>query len=151
MHHLKQATLQTIQGEVKILFPTPTEFRDQDQIVVDPWGKMAPILLSESFASLIPRVGAQTFTSAVYGHTQPLMVHLRYTPREQLIRLPEGFQTCVLQNDCIMFDKKKCTPKSNALPECFEVDHEHKAVAMCISKVIRAWKDGFYFCVVEEG
>ena len=136
-------------GRIDILRPIPRERRDGDTLMVDPWGDLAPLRLVPEFAQLIPVVDGESFSHALHGRMRPLMEQIGPEPKHQLIRIPPPHNQCSLANDgCIMFDAKRCHPRSKKLPECWWPLGEEDA-RRAMSTVTLAWMENRYVLVVE--
>jgi len=136
-------------GVIKLLRPLPSERREGDTLFIDPWGDLAPLRDEHpEFAQLIPVVTGEAMSHAVHGRMRPLMEQIGAEPRHQLIRIPAPHDVCRVAGECVMYDSKRCQPRSKKLPECWSPEAEEDALrAMGI--VTLAWAENRYVVVVE--
>ncbi len=135
-------------GTVQVLKPTPSETRDGDTLTIDPWGDLAPLREVPEFATLIPVVSGPTMSHALHGHMRPLMEQIGPEPKHQLIRIPAPYDVCSMAGECVMYDAKRCHPRSKKLPECWWPDAE-EGVRRAMAVVTLAWAENRYVVVVE--
>jgi len=137
-------------GKIQLLRPLPSERRDGDTLIVDPWGELAPLRIHPEFATLIPIVTGEAFSHAMHGHMRPLMETIGPEPKHQLIRIPAPHDKCSLAKEgCVMHDLQRCRPRSKKLPECWAPVSEDAAAQRAMSIVTLAWSEGRYVVVVE--
>jgi len=139
-------------GIIQILRPVPSERREGDTLIIDPWGELAPLRKEPAFAALLPVVTGEAFSHALHGHMRPLMEQIGPEPKHQLIRIPSPHDRCSVAGDCVMYDAKRCQPRSKKLPECWspeagESTPEDRAVR-AMSIVTLAWAEGRYVVIV---
>jgi hypothetical protein len=146
---LQQFQLNTTHfGIIKILRPVPTETRQGDHMLVDPWGVLAPLRSSPEFARLIPVVDGETFSHALHGRHKPLVEALGPEPKHLLKLVPPAFRECVIRADCIMYDPRRCVP-SKKLMECWQCEGVEEDALRAAANVALAWAEGRYVVVVE--
>lgn len=138
-------------GRIHILRPVPSERREGETLIVDPWGELAPLREVPEFAQLIPVVDGEAFSHALHGWMRPLMEKIGPEPQHQLIRIPAPFDKCVVRSKCIMHHKERCQPRSKKLPECWMPGREDlpREVLRAVSVVTLAWAEDRYVVVVE--
>lgn len=136
-------------GEIRLLRPVPREFRQDDKMIVDPWGDLAPLRQEPEFAKLIPVVTGEAFSHAMYGWMRPLMDQLGSEPRFKLMKIVEPYNRCSARNDCVMFNKDVCQPRHPKLPECWSPDVSDHSVIGPMAVVTLAWSEGRYVIVVD--
>jgi len=135
-------------GKIDILRPLPTETREGDRLLVDPWGVLAPLREVPEFAALLPVVDGEAFSDALHGRMRPLMLQIGPEPKYQLARLPPPFNECRRAAKCIMFDKRRCHPRSKKLPECWTPEGSPEA-QRAMATVTLTWAEGRYVVIVE--
>jgi len=136
-------------GKIDILRPLPTETRDGDRLLVDPWGVLAPLREAPEFATLLPVVDGEAFSDALHGRMRPLMLQIGPEPKYQLVRIPAPFNECVRSGSCIMFDAKRCQPRSKKLPECWLPRGSEGAAQRAMAIVTLTWAENRYVVIVE--
>jgi len=140
--------LGSLGGVVRILRPVPSEVRVGEDLIIDPWGELAPLRLVPEFATLIPIVTGEAMSHALHGWMRPLAESLGPEPQHQLLHIPDPHNVCSLANSCVMHDPKRCHPRCKKLPECWSpegVQEARRAMAL----VTLAWVEGQYVVVVE--
>jgi hypothetical protein len=136
-------------GRIDILRPLPSETREGDTLIIDPWGELAPLRAHPEFASLIPIVTGEAMSHALHGYMRPLMEQIGVEPKYQLIQIPAPHDQCSLaEAGCVMFDQRRCHPRSKKLPECWAPVSE-EAARRAMATVTLAWAEGRYVVVVE--
>lgn len=145
---LQRFTIKTTDfGDVPVMRPVPTEERQGDTLVIDPWGILAPVRDSApQFARLVPVVTGEAWSHALHGYARPLMLKLGAAPSALLKMTP--MRECHLKNDCIMYDPRRCCP-GKKLPECWWPAGVEEAARQAVSLVTLAWAEGRYVVVVE--
>jgi len=133
---------------IQILRPLPSEKREGDGILVDPWGVLAPLREVPLFAQLIPVIEGEALSHALHGWMRPLMESIGPAPEHQVIRIPSPFDQCSRAKSCIMYNERRCRPRSKKLPECWLPDGGGLAVQHAMSTVTLAWVEGRYVVVV---
>lgn len=137
-------------GRIDILRPLPSERREGNTIIVDPWGELASLRLVPEFATLIPIIDGESLSHAMHGHMRPLMERIGPEPKYQLKRIPEPHNECSLIDKCIMYDSRRCRPTSKKLPECWTPQGEEDA-RRAMSIVTLAWAENRYVVVIVGG
>lgn len=150
MNRLRQFRIDTRHwGELKILRPLPSEERDGDTLIVDPWGDLAPLRDEPAFATLIPVVSGEVFSMALHGYAKPLIDVLGREPIHQLIKVEAPYHQCSLRGACVMHDAARCHPRSKKLPECWWPETLTDEARRAVATVTLAWAEGRYVVVVE--
>lgn len=87
----------------------------------DPWGDLA-IMRETPYEFMVEEVSARLLSTALYGHSQPLFNSLKNKPESVLSRLTDEMGYCrFYQNKrCPVRDAKKCHPRSQKLPTCYD-------------------------------
>ena len=135
-------------GVIHLLRPVPSEVREGPNLLIDPWGELAPLRLVPEFAVLIPIVTGEAMSHALHGWMRPLVEALGIEPRYQLLRIPDPHNVCSLAGSCMMHDSKRCHPRHKKLPECWlpeGVPEARRAMAV----VTQAWVEDRYVVIVE--
>lgn len=145
---IQRFTLQTVNfGTLKLLRPVPTEERQGDTLLIDPWGVLATIRDSvPSIARLIPVVTGEAWSHALHGHARPLMLTIGPAP-SALLKMAT-IKECASRDACIMYDAKRCTPNKK-LPECWLPDGVEEVARQAVAVVTLAWAENRYVVVVE--
>lgn len=134
-------------GSVPILRPIPTEERQGDTLLIDPWGVLAPIRDHvPRLARLIPVVTGEEWSHALHGHARPLMLRIGAEPKALLKLTP--FRECALKHECVMHHTTRCLPNPK-LPECWVSGEVAETARRAVSVVTLAWAEGRYVVVVE--
>ena len=136
-------------GLISILRPVPSEWRDGDTLIVDPWGVLAPLREAPDFAALIPIVDGEAFSDALHGRMRPLMDQIGPEPKNQLARIRAPFNECARATSCFMFDIRRCYPTRKKLPECWSPKGGEGLVQRALAIVTLTWAEGRYVVVVE--
>ena len=135
-------------GIIQILRPLPSEKREGGDILVDPWGVLAPLREVPLFAQLIPVVDGEAFSHALHGFMRPLMESIGPAPEHQVLRIPNPFNQCSRAKGCIMYNERRCRPRSKKLPECWLPEGDGLAAQVAMSIVTLAWAEDRYVVVV---
>jgi hypothetical protein len=135
-------------GWINLLRPLPSETREGDMLVIDPWGELAPLRLVPAFAALLPVVSGEAFSHAMHGWMRPLMESIGPEPKYQLLRIPPPHNKCVLTSNCIMHDLKRCQPRSKKLPECWTPEGLEESARRAMGIVTLAWAENRYVVIV---
>ena len=134
-------------GNVPILRPVPTEERQGETLIIDPWGVLAPIRdQAPQLAGLIPVVTGEEWSHALHGHARPLMLKLGAAPSALLKLTP--LRDCFLKKDCLMHHPTRCLPNKK-LPECWGAAGLEEVARKAVAVVTLAWAEGRYVVVVE--
>jgi hypothetical protein len=136
-------------GPIDILRPVPSERREGDTLIVDPWGELAPLRQVPEFATLIPIVDGESFSHALHGRMRPLMEKIGLEPKYQLLSIPAPHDKCSIAGACVMHDLKRCRPRSKKLPECWQPIGPEESVRRAMSIVTLTWVENRYVVVVE--
>ncbi len=137
----------TYGGVIKLMRPLPSQRREGDTVIIDPWGALAPLRDEPAFAALIPVVTGEAMSHALHGRMKPLMEQIGPEPKYQLIRIEHPHDVCQVARDCIMYDERRCRPRSKKLPECWSpISEESARRAMAV--VTLAWAENRYVVVV---
>jgi len=139
----------SIGGKIDILRPLPSEKREGDTLIVDPWGVLAPLREVPAFAVIIPVVDGESFSDALHGRMRPLMEKIGPEPKHQLARLRPPFTECMRAGTCFMFDERRCHPSRKKLPECWRPRGGDGAAQRAMATVTLAWSEGRYVVIVE--
>ncbi len=145
---VQRFTLKTVDfGTLTLLRPVPTEERQGDTLVIDPWGVLGVIRDKvPAIARLIPVVTGEAWSHALHGHARPLMLTIGPAP-SALLKMA-SVRECALKNACIMYDAKRCIPNKR-LPECWTPFGVEEAARQAVSMVTLAWAEGRYVVVVQ--
>lgn len=145
---VQRFTIATIDfGSIPILRPVPSEERQGDTLIIDPWGVLAPIRdQAPQLARLIPVVTGEEWSHALHGHARPLMLKLGAAPSALLKLTP--LRDCLLKKECILHHPTRCLPNKK-LPECWEAAGLEEVARRAVSVVTLAWAEGRYVVVVE--
>lgn len=134
-------------GDIPVLRPVPTETRQGDTLIIDPWGVLAPVRdYVPELARLIPVVTGEEWSHALHGHARPLMLRIGAAPKALLKLTP--LRECWLKGECIMYDTKRCVPNKK-LPECWQPTDVDDLALRAVALVTLAWAEGRYVVVVE--
>jgi hypothetical protein len=145
---LRRLSFNTRAGLILVLCPIPRETRNEaGDLVVDPWGDLAPLLEVPEMASLIPVVTGEAFSDALHGWFPPFMASMGPEPSIQLRRIPQPLRPCALRGECGMHKAARCQPQRRT-PECWVADVP-PAAQRPVSQVVHAWLEGRYVVVVE--
>jgi len=136
-------------GKIDILRPLPTEERQGETLIVDPWGELASLRDVPEFAALIPVVDGESFSDALHGRMRPLMEKIGPEPKNQLASIRPPFDECMRAGTCIMFDKRRCHPRRKKLPECWLPKGAEEDAQRAVATVTLTWAEGRYVVIVE--
>jgi len=125
-------------GEVLILrpFPRPEE----------PWGDLAP-LRGTPWGDQLPVVSGASLSHALHGVITPLMREIGPHPHLLCRKIPEGFRTCSISEDCLIATSD-CVPGPK-LPACYVPPGLSGEAARAAATVAEAWASGRYVIIVE--
>ena len=134
-------------GNLKVLRPIPSEERQGDTLIIDPWGPLAPIRdFVPQVASLIPVVTGEEWSMALHGHARPLMLKIGPAPSAMLKLTP--VRECSSRKLCVMHHATRCLPNKK-LPECWIPDNVEDEARRALSIVTLAWVEDRYVVIVE--
>jgi hypothetical protein len=144
---IQRFTIQTENfGEIPILRPVPSEVRQGDTVLIDPWGELAPVRdHAPHLARLVPVVTGEEWSDALHGHARPLMLKIGPAPAA-LLKLTD-VRECLTKTQCVMYDPKRCQP-GKKLPECWWPAEVEEAARKAAQIITLAWAEGRYVVVV---
>lgn len=93
--------------------------------------------------TFINKVKSKHIRLALDRYPEPLILQLRYTPKQILDRVPNGFRFCTLRAGCFGWSPK-CTDLAKNTCELLRIPDKNNIYSQILTELFNLWRNEYY-------